>query len=77
MPYSISSPVSLPEADHNQSYLITIAIGFSIVITTLAIFLRLVARTLHNVYLGADDYAIVLGAVSYKEYASVFTDIMY
>ena len=71
MSFSTSSPVSLQDADQDQSHLIDIAIGLSIGITTVAMILHLVARTLQNVSVGADDYTISLGAVSYSEHVSV------
>lgn len=48
----------------NHSYLTSIAVGFAIAITCIAIFLRLLARKVQKLPLGADDYVIIVGAVS-------------
>lgn len=48
-------------ADH--SYRVYVAVGFAIGITCVAIVLRLLARRVQKVPLGADDFAIMLGAV--------------
>lgn len=50
-------------AQDDKSYLTSIAIGFSIAITVIAVSLRLLARKLHKIPIGADDYAIIVGAV--------------
>ena len=50
-------------AQDDKSYLTSIAIGFSIAITVVAVSLRLLARKLHKIPIGADDYAIIVGAV--------------
>ena len=52
----------------DRSYLTSIAIGFSIAITCIAVILRLLARKLHKIPVGADDYASLLGAVNPKFY---------
>ena len=48
----------------DHSYLVLIAVGFAIAITCTAITLRLIARRMQKVPLGADDYVIMVGAVS-------------
>lgn len=48
----------------NHSYLTSIAVGFAIAITCIALFLRLLARKIQKLPLGADDYVIIVGAVS-------------
>ena len=50
-------------AQDDKSYLTKIAIGFSIAITCIAVALRVLARKLHKIAIGADDYAIIVGAV--------------
>lgn len=47
----------------NTSYLTTIAVGFAIPITVIAVVLRLLARKVQKLYIGADDYVIIVGAV--------------
>ncbi|KAI9667984.1 MAG: hypothetical protein M1821_000804 [Bathelium mastoideum] len=49
--------------DQNNGYRTYIAIGFTIGITCVAIFLRLLARKVQKLALGWDDYTIVLGAI--------------
>lgn len=51
-------------ASDDNSYLTTIAIVFAVSITFIAISLRFLARKLHSIPLGADDYLMVVGAVS-------------
>lgn len=48
----------------NNSYRVYIAVGFAIGITCVAIVLRLLARRVQKVKLGADDFVIMIGAVS-------------
>ncbi|KAL9117370.1 MAG: hypothetical protein Q9187_006091, partial [Circinaria calcarea] len=47
----------------NNSYLTAIAVGFAIPITVIAVVLRLLARKVQKLYLGADDYVIIVGAI--------------
>ena len=49
----------------DKSYLTTIAIVFAIAITCIAVILRRVARKLNKIPLGADDYCLFVGAVSF------------
>ena len=55
-------------ASDDKSYLTTIAIVFAVSITFIAISLRFLARKLHKIPLGADDYLMVVGAVSPRPY---------
>ena len=48
----------------DKSYLTTIAIIFAVSLTCLAVSLRFLARKLNKIPLGADDYVMVVGAVS-------------
>lgn len=48
----------------DKSYLVMIAVGCAVAITCVAVTLRLLARRLQKVPLGADDYVIMVGAVS-------------
>ena len=48
----------------DKTYLTTIAIVFTIVITVVAVALRIIARRMKKIPLGADDYWIFVGAVS-------------
>lgn len=50
-------------ADENRSYLTSIAIGFVIPITIIAVVLRLLARHVQKLTMGADEYVIIAGAV--------------
>lgn len=53
------------EVSHdNNPYRVSTAIGFAIGITCIAVTLRLIARKMQKVPLGADDFAILAGAVS-------------
>lgn len=52
------------EYDDN-SYRVMVAVGFSIGITVIAIILRLLARKIQHVPLGADDFTVVAGAVGF------------
>ncbi|MCJ1404062.1 hypothetical protein MMC11_007287 [Xylographa trunciseda] len=47
----------------NNSYRTAIAVGFAIPIACIAVFLRLLARRVQKLSLGADDYVILVGAV--------------
>ncbi|KAL9582654.1 MAG: hypothetical protein Q9212_003176 [Teloschistes hypoglaucus] len=47
----------------NNSYRLYIAVGFAIGITCVSIVLRLLARRVQKVSLGADDYTIIVGAI--------------
>ena len=51
-------------ATDDKSYLTTIAVAFAVAITAVAVILRFWARSLHKVAIGADDYFIVVGAVT-------------
>lgn len=51
-------------ATDDKSYLTTIAVAFAIAITAVAVILRFWVRSLHKVAIGADDYFIVVGAVT-------------
>ena len=51
-------------ASDDRSYLTTIAIAFAVSITCIAISLRFLAKKLHKIAFGADDYVMVVGAVS-------------
>lgn len=48
----------------NISYRATIAIIFAVSITCIAVTLRFLARKLNKIALGADDYIMLVGAVS-------------
>ena len=48
----------------DHSHLIWVASGFAILITCVAILLRLLARKVQKLPLGADDHFILVGAVS-------------
>ena len=50
-------------SSENNSYRTSIAIGFAIPITCIAVFLRLLARRVQKLAFGADDYVIIVGAV--------------
>ncbi|KAL9045094.1 MAG: hypothetical protein Q9214_001820, partial [Letrouitia sp. 1 TL-2023] len=52
----------------DKSYLVMIAVGCAVAITCLAVTLRLLARRLQKVPLGADDYVIMVGAATYAGY---------
>ena len=70
-----------PVSHEDHSYRVSIAVGFAIAITCVAIFLRLLARKIQKVPLGADDFVILAGAVSlasangleYTNEAQIFT----
>ncbi|KAL8837308.1 MAG: hypothetical protein Q9170_002565 [Blastenia crenularia] len=47
----------------DNSYRVSIAVGFAIGITCVAITLRFLARRIQNVSLGADDFVILAGAI--------------
>lgn len=47
----------------DNSYRVMIAVGFAIGITVIAIILRLLARKIQKAPLGADDFAVLAGAV--------------
>ncbi len=49
----------------DNSYRVMVAVGFSIGITVIAIILRLLARKIQHVSLGADDFTVVAGAVGF------------
>ncbi|KAL9119624.1 MAG: hypothetical protein Q9187_003824 [Circinaria calcarea] len=49
----------------DRSYLTVIAFAFCIAITVIAVSLRLLARKLHKIPLGPDDYFVALGATFY------------
>ncbi|KAL8665200.1 MAG: hypothetical protein Q9202_002422 [Teloschistes flavicans] len=52
------------EINHdNNAYRVYIAVGFAIGITCVAIVLRLLARRVQKVKLGADDFVIMIGAI--------------
>lgn len=58
--------ISFEMSSENRSYLTSIAIGFAISITCIAIILRLLARKVQKLALGADDYVIIVGAVGFS-----------
>ncbi len=52
----------------NTSYRTAIAITFAVSITCIAATLRFLARKLNKIALGADDYVMLVGAVSLCTY---------
>lgn len=56
--YGHPKSASLNMASQDNSYLTTIAIGFAVAITFIAVILRLLARRLTKLPMGADDYTI-------------------
>ena len=54
------------ETNVDRSYLTSIAIGFSVSIACVAVSLRFLARWLHRISLGADDWWMMVGAVSQR-----------
>ena len=60
----------------DKSYLTTIAIVFAIAITCIAVILRLLARKLNKIPLGADDYCVLVGAVSFLTFSGNNSDVL-